>query len=137
MELADLVVVNKADGDLAAAATRAQADYTNALHLLRPRWRDWTTSVLACSALEGRGVAEVWTEVERFVATVTDSGELAQARARQAVAWMWSEVQDTLIDQLRHDPRVVEVVAALEDEVAAGRTGATAAARILLERFDA
>jgi LAO/AO transport system kinase len=137
MELADLVVVNKADGDLAAAATRAQGDYTNALHLLRPRWQAWAAPVLACSALEGRGVAEVWTEVERFAEAVRGSGELAQARSRQAVAWMWSEVQDTLVDRLRHDPRVADAVVGLEADVAAGTTGATAAAQVLLERFEA
>jgi len=137
MELADLVVVNKADGDLAAAAARAQGDYTNALHLLRPRWQAWAAPVLACSAREGRGVAEVWTEVERFRRAVGDSGELARARARQAVAWMWSEVQDTLVDRLRHDPRVADAVVGLEADVAAGRTGATAAAHVLLERFGA
>lgn len=139
MELADLVVVNKADGDLAAAAGRAQGDYTNALHLMRPKWQAWTAEVLACSALEGRGVREVWTEVERFVAAVGGSGassELAGARARQAVAWMWSEVQDTLLDRLRGDPRVLAVVDDLEAEVADGRLGAAAAARQLLDTVD-
>ena len=74
MELADLVVVNKADGDLAPAAGRTRADYAAAVHLLRPKWRSWATEVLACSGLEGRGVPDVWTAIERFVEAVTRSG---------------------------------------------------------------
>jgi LAO/AO transport system kinase len=135
MELADLVVVNKADGDLAAAAGRAQGDYANALHLVAPRWRTWTTPVLACSSVEGDGVAEVWDQIERFHQAVGEDGELARARAGQAVAWMWSEVQDTLVDQLRQRAQVADVVGPLEADVAAGVLGATAAARRLLELF--
>ncbi len=136
MELADLVVVNKADGDLAAAAGRAQSDYTNALHLVAPRWRRWTTPVLACSSVEGNGVAEVWDRIEQFHQAVSQDGELARARASQAVAWMWAEVQDTLVEQLRHRAQVADVVGPLEADVAAGVLGATAAARRLLELFE-
>ena len=135
MELADLLVVNKSDGDLAAAAARAQADYANALHLLRPRWRAWSAQVLACSALEGTGIAEVWKAVETFQEAVGD--ELPTARSRQAVAWMWSEVQDTLLDRLRNDPAVAARLARLEAEVAAGAVTPNAAARELLDRFRA
>ncbi len=136
MELADLVVVNKADGDLAAAAGRARSDYTNALHLVTPRWQAWTPPVLACSSIEGAGVAEVWTQVQRFHAAVRQDGELARARADQAVAWMWSEVRDTLVDRLRDRAQVADAVAPLEADVAAGAVSATAAARRLLELFD-
>ncbi len=135
MELADLVVVNKADGDLAAAAGRAQADYTNALHLVAPRWQAWTTLVLACSSIEGTGVAEVWDQIERFHQAVSEDGELARTRADQAVAWMWSEVQDTLVEQLRRRAQAADLVGPLEADVAAGVLGATAAARRLLELF--
>jgi LAO/AO transport system kinase len=134
MELADLLVVNKCDGDLAAAAKRAQGDYANALHLLRPRWHGWTTQVLACSAVENTGVDEVWSAVEAFHAAVGDEA-LGANRARQAVAWLWSEVQDTLLDRLRDDPSVAARVAPLEAEVAAGTRTPTAAARELLDRF--
>ena len=133
MELADLVVVNKCDGDLAAAARRAQADYANALHLLRPRWPSWSAQVLACSSLEGTGVDAVWQAVESFRAAVGDA--LPAARSQQAVAWLWSEVQDTLLDRLRDDPAVAEHVAPLEAAVAAGTRTPTAAARELLELF--
>jgi LAO/AO transport system kinase len=134
MELADLLVVNKCDGDLAAAAQRAQADYANALHLLRPRWKGWATQVLACSAIEDTGVDEVWQAVEAFHAAVGDDA-LAANRARQAVAWLWSEVDDALLDRLRDDPSVAARIAPLEAEVATGTRTPTAAARELLDTF--
>src|SRR3954464_9246606 len=125
MELADLVVVNKADGDLAAAAGRTAADYANALHLVRPRWAAWTATATKCSALENDGVTAVWQAVEAFRAAVTASGESDEHRSRQAVAWMWSEVQDTLVDRLRSDPAVVASVDQLEIDVAEGRVSPT------------
>ena len=81
MELADLVMVNKADGDLAPAAGRTRADYASAVHLLRPKWQAWATEVLAVSALTGAGIDEVWEAIERFCAAVGADGELARARA--------------------------------------------------------
>ena len=135
MELADLVVVNKADGDLAAAAGRTTADYANALQLVRPRWAAWSATATRCSALEQTGIGEVWQSVEAFRAAVANSGEDVGHRARQAVAWMWSEVRDTLIDRLRADAAVAALVDGLEADVAAGRVTPTTAARSLLDAF--
>lgn len=135
MELADLVVVNKADGDLAAAAGRTRADYANAVHLLRPKWSSWSTEVLACSALTGTGIDQVWSEVERFRSLVTDSGELTAARAAQATAWLWSEIGDTLLDRFRADPGVAGDLPGIEADVRSGRVAPTRAARSLLARF--
>jgi LAO/AO transport system kinase len=135
MELADLVVVNKADGDLAAAAGRTRSDYASAVHLLRPKWRAWAPEVLAVSALTGAGIAEVWDAIERFCAAVGDDGELAQARAGQATAWLWSEVGDALLERFRSDPRVAEALPAVEADVASGRVAPTRAARRLLDAF--
>jgi LAO/AO transport system kinase len=135
MELADLVVVNKADGDLAAAAGRTAGDYANALHLMRPKWPGWTAKALQCSALEDQGIDEVWAAVEAFRAAVESDGSLARARAAQATAWMWSEVRDDLLDGFRGDHRVQALLTTLEAEVAAGTTSPTAAARRLLEAF--
>jgi LAO/AO transport system kinase len=136
-ELADLVVVNKADGDLAAAAGRAQSDYANALHLMRPRWRAWSPQVLACSALEGTGIAEVWQAAEAFRDAIGGSGEIETARARQAVAWMWSEVRDDLLDSLRRTAKAAELIEPIEAQVAAGSLTASAGADALLEAFRA
>jgi LAO/AO transport system kinase len=135
MELADLVVVNKSDGDLAAAAGRTRADYAAAVHLLRPKWHGWATEVLACSALTGSGIDEVWHAVERFGDAVRASGELDRVRARQAMAWLWSEVSDALLERFRADPSVVGLLDEVEADVAAGRATPTVAARRLLDAF--
>ena len=135
MELADIVVVNKADGDLAPAAGRTRADYGAAVHLLRPKWHEWMTEVLTCSGLSGQGIPAVWDAVERFVTQVGHSGELDQAREQQATAWLWSEIGDTLMDRFRADPGVTAALPAIEADVAAGRLTPTVAARRLLDTF--
>jgi len=135
MELADLVVVNKADGDLAPAAGRTRADYNAAVHLLRPKWRSWETEVMAVSALTGHGVPEVWDAIERFTAQVGQSGELDAARARQATAWLWSEIGDTLLDRFRADPTVIGLLSDMESRVSSGQITPTMAATRLLDAF--
>jgi LAO/AO transport system kinase len=135
VELADLVVINKADGDLLAAAKRAQADYQAALQLLRPPTPAWTPEVLACSALYEEGIDEIWQTVQRHRQALEDSGELAAKRARQIRSWLWAEVQAGLIDALRADPTTAELLAALEDDVDTGRLLPPRAARELVHRF--
>ena len=135
MELADLVIVNKADGDLAAAAGRTRADYAGAVHLLRPKWQAWATEVMSCSALNSAGIHERWDAVGVFADAVTSSGELADARSTQATAWLWSEISDTLLDRFRADPAVAELLHEAETAVATGRQTPTHAARRLLDRF--
>ncbi|MDQ1380270.1 MAG: GTPase [Actinomycetota bacterium] len=135
VELADLVVVNKADGALADLARHTAGDYGNALHLLRPRTDGWSARVLSCSALLGEGIGEVWAAVEEFMELARTSGGLVARRGEQARDWMWSEVSETLLERLRADPRVRADVNGLEAEVVHGRTSPTAAARQLLERL--
>ena len=135
MELADLVIVNKADGDLAPAAARTRGDYASAVHLLRPKWNAWATEVLACSALNQNGISEIWESVEAFTAAVTADGELADARSQQATAWLWSEIGDSLLDQFRSDRQISAVLPSAEDDVSKGRITPTRAARDLLARF--
>jgi len=135
MELADLVIVNKADGDLAAAAARTAADYTNALHLMQPLHRAWTTEVVLISALLAQGLETVWGKVLDFAARLGDSGELAAKRREQARAWLWRELSDSLLEVLKAQPGMAERLAALEKQVVAGKTTPGAAARDLLGRF--
>ena len=92
IELADLIVVNKADGDLLAAAQRSAADYQHALRMLRSPTAGWTPEVTTCSALTGEGVAEVWQTIERFMDRRRRDGASRRRRAEQARAWMWNEV---------------------------------------------
>jgi LAO/AO transport system kinase len=135
VELADLVLVNKADGELAAAAQRSAADYANALRLIRPPLPEWQVPVRLVSALEGTGIREVWDDVARFRAALGRSGAWSRRRAEQARAALWSEIGDSLIDHFRAAPAVARRLAAVEAEVMAGARTSTAAARTLLAAF--
>lgn len=134
VELADLIVVNKADGDLEPAANRAVAEYVAAVHMLRPSTAGWMTPVLKVSALHRRGLDEVWQAIGRFRAALGRE-RLAEKRARQARAWMWNEIEEGLIAALRAHKAVARQIDALEAKVAAGETTPTAAARQILEDF--
>lgn len=132
VELADFIVVNKADGDLAATADRTRADYANALHLLRPASELWQPPVLACSALHRRGLAEIWERIGAYRKTMSESGRLTERRAGQAKSWMWSEIGETLLDRLRAHPGVRAHLREIEAQVARGTlTPGRAAARLL------
>lgn len=135
VELADLVIVNKADGDLLAEANRVRADYQAALHLLRPSSPAWTPEVLTCSALNGDGVAAVWQAVLRHRQALDQSGGLQQKRRRQRRSWLWSEVQAGLIDKLRRDPATAAHMQELEHQVASGELLPPAAARELIDKI--
>lgn len=135
VELADLVLVNKADGELAAHAERTAAEYANALRLLRPRSASWKVPVLTCSALTGAGVPEVWSTVERYRAKLDESGELESRRAEQARAWLWGEVSTNLVDALKADPEVRKQLHEVEALVANGTMTPLAAARRLIATF--
>ena len=135
MELADLILVNKADGDQQAAAERTVADYRTAVHFLHPRSRHWQVQVQPLSALRGRGVDEVWQTVEEYRAALTDVGEISARRAAQARQWMWSETADSLLAELKASDAVKAMVGALEQDVTEGRLPATVAAKKLIEAF--
>ena len=135
VELADAIIVNKADGDLAAAASRAARDYKNALHLLAPASPHWTVPVLTCSALARSGIDEVWSTIDRYRDTMDKAGALLDRRAAQAHAWMWNEVSETLLQALRDDPRVELLLPEMERGVAAGQMAPGAAARQLVRTF--
>ncbi|AKH21217.1 methylmalonyl Co-A mutase-associated GTPase MeaB [Sedimenticola thiotaurini] len=135
MELADLVLVNKADGEMAATANHSASDYIHALKLLHPRTRNWQVPVKTCSALEKRGIAEAWEIVCRYRQVLTESGELAQRRAQQAKSWMWNETAESLLAALRQDQRVAQLIPRLEQAVVAGSLPPTLAAAQLLEAF--
>ena len=135
VEIADLLVVNKADGELTDAAMRTRADYQNALDLLRSTSPRWRARVLAASALEGSGVAEVWQAVQDHRTAVEADGALAEARSQQALAWMWSEVSETLATRLRESPAVAAHLPEVERAVSEGRESPTTAAANLLAAF--
>ena len=106
MELADLIVVNKADGDLAAAAERAAADLRHAVHLLRPKRPGWEVAVLHLLGPHRRTASpELWDAIEAAHDALVATARSTSCAARQSVAWMWSEVTDTLLDAPPAAPR--------------------------------
>ena len=135
VELADLVIVNKADRDLLEAAGRVAAEYANALQFLRPASPDWTPRVVTCSALDGTGIGEIWQVVEDYRAAMTATGAFAERRSRQARSWMWREVDDSLLASFRAHPAVAARIAELEAQVEAGTLPPAAAARVLMAVF--
>jgi LAO/AO transport system kinase len=135
MELADVVVVNKADGDLAAVANATAADYANALRLIRPKTPAWPPRVVLCSALEGLGIDDVWQAIADHHQALEGAGELTDRRAQQAREWMWAEVSASLLDRLRRDPDAAEIARRLEDDVVSGVLPAPVAADQILAAF--
>lgn len=134
-EIADLLVVNKADTGREAAAEAAAAEYRSALRMIRPASEAWQPPVLTASALEGRGLDDVWETIRDHDARMRQSGQLDHRRAQQARSWMWSEVAESLQRAFRDHPGVAARLGDLEAAVTAGRVPATKAARELLDIF--
>jgi len=135
MELADLILINKADDELKTLAARSVADYRNALRLLHPRSVNWKVEVRTCSARDGVGISDAWELVLQHRNVHKASGELEARRAAQARDWMWSELSDSLLTALQSDPQVREQIPLLEAAASAGEIPPTIAARQLLELF--
>jgi LAO/AO transport system kinase len=127
VELADLIAVNKADGDNIQRAKLAAAEYRAALNILVPRSPTWSPPVLTYSALTGNGIAELWASVLAHKTKMTDSGELAARRREQQVKWMWSMLEERLNARLRGDPAVRTKLKQAEAAVAAGKLAPTLA----------
>ncbi len=133
MELADIAIVNKADGELKSAAGRAVAEYGNAMRLLPRRYREWDVPVLACSARDGDGIDAAWTRIGDFVTMSRDAGHFQARRAEQQVHWFREELNQGLVDVLRRDARLREAMQRAEADVLARRATAAGAARRLVE----
>jgi LAO/AO transport system kinase len=131
VELADMIAINKADGDNLARAKAAAAEYRAALHILTPRSADWPPPVAIYSALTGEGIAELWESVLEHRKRMTASGELAARRREQQVKWMRAMLQERLLARLKSDPALRAKLPQIETAVADGRmTPATAVDQI-------
>src|SRR5271155_1424805 len=127
VELADMIAVNKADGDNVVRAKAAAAEYRAALHILSPRSPNWSPPVVTYSALTGDGIAALWTAVLAHREKLTASGELAARRGEQQVKWMWSMLEERLFAPLRSARSLKAALPRIEADVAAGRLAANAA----------
>ena len=128
VELADMIAINKADGDNVKPANLAAAEYRGALHILTPRSEHWHPPVITYSALTGRGVDALWQKVLDHRAAMSASGEFAARRQDQQVKWMWSMLEQRMMARLRADPAIRLKVKKIEAEVAEGRRAPALAA---------
>ena len=134
LEIADLIAVNKADGDNADRAAAAARDYELALHMTQPASPTWTPPVVTCSGQTGDGLDALWAHVLEHRRLMSASGELAARRADQRVRWMHAMLTDRL--RARLAARARDQLADLEDDVRADRLTPTAAADQLMSAFD-
>ncbi len=132
LELADVIAVNKADGPHEREAEQAARELASALHLMTPASSTWSPAVLTCSAIEHRGLDEIWARVLAHRSALEATGELAEKRERQQVEWMWSMIHERVAARLRTDPAVLARVPDLEHAVREGRITPTLAAAEIL-----
>jgi LAO/AO transport system kinase len=132
MELADALVINKADGESLNLATRTRSHYQSALHLLR-HTSFWTPQVLTCSALEKKNIEAVWGMISDFQVAARGNGSLETKRARQSKAWMQQLLHEMLLLRLRQNPQVRAAMPDLEQRVIAGSTTPYLAAKTLID----
>src|SRR6516225_5946779 len=127
VELADMIAVNKADGDNLKRAKAAAAEYRAALHILNPRSPNWSPPVVTYSALTGDGVAGLWASVLDHRDRMTKAGELDARRREQQVKWMWAMLEDRVFARLKSDPALKAKLPRIEAAVAEGRMSAAVA----------
>ncbi|MCB2203623.1 methylmalonyl Co-A mutase-associated GTPase MeaB [bacterium] len=135
MELADAVVINKADGENLMAARRARSEYESALHLMKYPVPDWTPPVLTCSSLTREGVSAVWETLQRFRTRMMENGYFEEKRSRQALDWMQESIAASLQDRFETHPSVAAMLPELKKRVADGTLPPLLAAQRLLEIF--
>jgi len=135
LELADVLVVNKCDGELRDAALRSKSEHEQALALFRPSAGGWRPVALAVSARTGEGVSEVWSAALAQREVLEKSGELERRRRQQARDWMWSLVEEGLQQALREHPAVAAALPRLEARVEGQEVTPAAAARAVLDAF--
>jgi LAO/AO transport system kinase len=135
LELADLIAINKADGDNVKAAELARAEFERALGILRTE-DVWKPRVVTCSGQTGAGLDEIWGIIAEHHELLSSSGELEKRRRLQLLGWMWSLVDEGLRAKVRENAQVADTLAALEEDVLEGRTTPTSAAEKILGAFE-
>lgn len=127
LEIADMIAVNKADGDGAVRARSAASDYRAALHILAPRSPTWSPPVITVSGLANEGLDALWEQIEQHRAKMSATGEFQKRRADQQVAWMWDLLQQRMMEALKNDTRTASRLKELELSVRGGETAVSMA----------
>ncbi len=132
IELADAILINKADGDNISKANLAKADYDNALHYLKPATEGWQTKAHTVSALTGLGIPEIWKTINKFIALTKNSGIFEKRRKDQALEWVFKIIEDHLLENFFHNPRVKAELPRMKKDIYEGIILPTLAAEKLL-----
>ena len=135
MEMADSIVINKADGNNLQKAKRAQAEFANALHLFPPSTSGWTPRVKTCSSLHGTGISEIWNMVDKYNSFVTKNGYLQKRRQSQSKYWMYETIREGIYNQVFNDPVMKKELANYEKEILEGRMTSFMAANSILNKY--
>tara|TARA_B100000470_G_scaffold209901_1_gene187673 strand:+ start:491 stop:1498 length:1008 start_codon:yes stop_codon:yes gene_type:complete len=133
VEIAEMLVVNKADGHLLEAAKQTQADYQNALSLSRPLHANWTTPVITCSALLHINISKIRESIQGYHQVTLRDDTFKERRRNQAISWMWSDVMDTIGHKLHSSPKMSNLVPDLEKKVSSGELTPKAGSKRILD----
>jgi LAO/AO transport system kinase len=136
IELADALLINKADGDNIIKAQVAKEEYNRVLHYLKPASEGWMPEAYTCSALTGAGVAHIWDVVERFRHQMQSTGTFEKRRKSQVLEWVYTMVQEHLQTGFFNDPNVKKIIPGIEQQVSEGSISATIAAKELLAAYE-
>ena len=133
LEISDLIVVNKSDGDNELLAKKTQLEYKKAMNFFTLKKFSWEPRILRCSSLEKKGIANIWESVKEFQEILKNSGELEEQRKIQASKWMWSQLKEGLLNNFNKNPNIQEKVIEFEKAVNSGKMLPTIAAKKLLD----
>ena len=132
LEIADMIAVNKADGEMKNAANRAVMEYQHALDILNPKSANWKPRSLSCSAYTGEGLLAIWETICDYKRLLKDAGEWQEKRKSQQVEWMWAIIRERILSKIETNEKVQSLVPQLELQVAESKlTPALAALEIL------
>ncbi len=135
MEIADAIVINKADGDNLKKAKEAKSNYEQALHLFEPNPSGWTTQVLTCSALERTGLKEIWSLIEKYKEQATAKNDFDLNRSKQNINWMHSHLEYLMSRSLKQNDSIKNIISAQEQKISKSEISPTAAAKYIFRQW--
>ena len=135
LEVADIIVVNKADGENKKAAELSKAQLENAIHMLRPIHNNWKPPVLLCSAIENKGIKDIWETICNYKKIMLETSDFMYNRRNQNVSWMWDIILDNLKNMFKNSRAIKNVLPATEKKVFENKLHSRAAAEDLIAIF--
>jgi len=135
MEMADLIAINKADGNNREKAEMAKSQYKNALHLFPVKDSRWNPLVITCSAIEKSGIQEIWNQIEKFKVLTTANGYFNKKRNEQSKFWMHETIQEALKNRFYHHPEIKTLIKGFEESVLSNKMSSFVAASQLMDIF--